>query len=102
MKKILLSVFVLAALLLCSCASYSVKEVDELPEGFILLDEAISQTDGISYTFSNGQFALLDSEGKSVFQTHIKNSSFIVEYMSKYFVNEDEYFKEYFEYLDRQ
>lgn len=65
------------------------KVVFNLPDGFVLLDEAIDSSESIfSYVFWESQISLLDADGICIYQTSVRNDDFIVKYKEEYYVSE--------------
>ncbi len=68
------------------------KMVFNLPSGFVSLDETIASSDGVlHYVFWESQISFLDSKDTCIYQTSVKNDSFIVKYKGKYYISESKY-----------
>jgi len=70
----------------------------DLPQGFVSLDVASKGLEKVlGFLFWETNIAIYDSEDVTVFQTDVKNSSFIVIHNNEYYVNE-EMFKDVADY----
>ena len=70
--------------------SYFPDIVDSVPKGFIALEEAINGMGGVLTTlFWSTNFVVHDSENVTIFQTGVKNSSFIVIFCNAYYVDKE-------------
>jgi len=68
------------------------KMVFNLPPEFVSLDEVVTSSDGaLSYVFWERQISFLDSKGTCIYQTSVKNDSFIVKCNGKYYIRESKY-----------
>ncbi|MCL2425580.1 MAG: hypothetical protein FWD05_04490 [Oscillospiraceae bacterium] len=71
---------------------YLPERVREVPMGFVALDTAIREYDGVlSYLFWSTNFVIQDSEDVTIFQTDVKNSQVIVLYRNVYYINEEKF-----------
>jgi hypothetical protein len=83
----------------CSCLIYGLvqgrndaKMGLSLPAGFVSLEDEITSSEGaLSYVFWESQISFLDPKGTCIYQTSVKNDSFIVKYKGKYFISESKY-----------
>lgn len=66
--------------------------VSTLPDGFIALDIATKDMDGIlSIYFWHTTFGFQDSEGMTIFNTDVHDDSFIVIYRNQYYICENQF-----------
>ena len=119
-----LIVLLISLLLLSSCAAvgagmdtldsrtedeFSPEVVSSVPSGFIPLNVALADMDGVmnSFFWSNN-FGFQDSERVTIFQTNVKNNDFIVMYRNDIYINEEAfleiatYAKSIYEQMNRE
>lgn len=71
---------------------YNAKTVSNLPLGFVSLNDAITSSEGaLSYVCWETQISFLDSNETCVYQTDIKDDSFIVKYKGNYYISKSKY-----------
>lgn len=101
MRKRLLWICVICSLALVIIAwggiafhnEYSIKTVFRIPNDFILLDDVIYPMTDINCVCWESQISFTDSSGRTIYQTSVSNSDFVVKYRGKCYINENEYIR---------
>lgn len=84
-----IGIIVWVALGLAACDRNDTEsEAKAIPQGFVSLNEAISQAnDSLQYVPWESQIALMDADGITIYQTGFDDESFIVKHKDEYYID---------------
>lgn len=89
---LLIMVVVLVLICILERGRNDAKRVLFLPSSFISLDEAMTSSEGdLRRVFWETQISFMNANDTCIYQTSVKNDSFIVKYKGKYYINETKY-----------
>jgi len=82
----------LIALSLISCTNQDAGKANQAPQGFILSSELSAQSGSkLSLSFFDNKIAFMAPGFICIYQTHIEDSDYIIEYEGEYYINEERY-----------